>query len=158
MQPQLFRSLLLLSFGLISSGATAAYAVEQPSPDFLAQAVTDDERADLERLQQEANVAFTQATTLFSILLGALVLLIAVGVAMLWFLRRSVVQEVAAVVRTQLNEMTDLEHRIRAATRELNSVLKDAEEVADDIEQGAESFQDELAQKRRALTQALEEI
>ena len=67
---------------------------------------------------------------------------------MLWFLRRSVVQEVATVVRGQLNQMTDLEHKIRTASRELNSVLKDAEAIADDIEQEAEGFKDTLAEKQ----------
>jgi hypothetical protein len=119
---------------------------DTPCP-LVAQAVAPEERAELEQMQQQADLAYRRATTLFTVLLTLMVLLVAVGVVMLWVLRRSVVQEVATVVRGQLNQMTDLENRIRSATRDLNTVLKDAEDVADTIDQQAEDFKDDLADK-----------
>jgi len=148
----------LLTLCLLGSGLVAVQILPVTTPPAIAQTRLTAEQAELERLQQEANLAFTRATTLVSILLAALALLLILGVVMLWFLRRSVVQEVATVVRTQLNQMTDLEHKIRTAPRELNSVLKDAEDISDDIEQEAEGFKYVLEEKRRALNQALAEI
>ena len=74
-------------------------------------------QTDIEQLQQEADQAMDRATTLFVVLLGTLILLLGLGVVMLWVLRRSVVSEVATVVRGQLNEMSDLEGKIRTHVR-----------------------------------------
>ncbi|MEM6716539.1 MAG: hypothetical protein AAF622_15825, partial [Cyanobacteria bacterium P01_C01_bin.147] len=152
------RDSVLVALCLLGSGVTAMPVILLPPAPAIAQTLTDDEQADLERLQQEANLAFTRATTLVAILLTALALLLVLGVIMLWFLRRSVVQEVATAVRTQLNQMSDLEHKIRTATRELSNVLKDAEDISGDIEQEAEGFKDLLTEKRRVLNQALTAI
>ncbi|NJL87340.1 MAG: hypothetical protein HC886_17350 [Leptolyngbyaceae cyanobacterium SM1_1_3] len=123
----------------------------QPAQPLIAQSVTSQERQELERLQREANLAFSRATTLFVVLLGALVLLVGVGVAMLWFLRQSVVREVAAAVRTQLNEMTDLENQIRSATKELDQILHEAETLADELADRSEGFtQEATSQKQRS--------
>ncbi|MEM9769852.1 MAG: hypothetical protein AAF892_18465, partial [Cyanobacteria bacterium P01_D01_bin.71] len=106
------RNSVMLALCLWGGGFAPAIVWPQASSHLspaIAQTLTTDERAELERLQQEADLAFTRATTLVSILLAALALLLILGVLMLWFLRRSVVQEVATVVRTQLNQMTDLE-------------------------------------------------
>ncbi|HEY9736700.1 MAG TPA: hypothetical protein V6D06_10470, partial [Trichocoleus sp.] len=108
-RPSLFslmpRSLLVLVLTLLSSSVApealgiTGLSAQEP---LLAQRVTLQERAELEQLQQEADVAFSRATTLFVVLLGTLVLLIAIGMAMLWLMRRSVIQEVSVVVRMQL--------------------------------------------------------
>jgi uncharacterized protein YoxC len=155
---ELLRDSALVALCLMGGGIVPTAALTLSPAPAIAQTTTAEEQAELERLQQEANLAFTRATTLVAILLTALALLLVLGVAMLWFLRRSVVQEVATAVRTQLNQMSDLEHKIRTATRELNNVLKDAEDISDDIEQDAESFKDLLNEKRRVLNQALSEI
>ncbi|MEO1300342.1 MAG: hypothetical protein AAFW75_32150, partial [Cyanobacteria bacterium J06636_16] len=151
-------SALLLTLCFISGGAVIGSVEASQRSPIVAQASPSTTSADLERRQQEADAALRRATALFFILLATLVLLILIGIALLWFLRRSVVQEVATVVRAQLNQMTDLEHKIRTSTRELNNVLKDAEDLADDIESDAEGFKDELAEKRRVLSQAMAEI
>ncbi|MEO0647583.1 MAG: hypothetical protein AAFZ17_15720, partial [Cyanobacteria bacterium J06650_10] len=71
---------------------------------------------------------------LISLMLGLLVLILGAGVIMLWFLRRSVVNEVATIVRTQLNEMTELENKVHNATRSLNRVLADADELSGELQ------------------------
>jgi uncharacterized protein HemX len=86
-----------------------------------------------------------QATTLLSIMLGALVLLLGVGIAMLWALRRSVVNEVATIVRTQLNEMTELENKVHNATRSLNRILADADDLSASCRDAPTAFNGKLS-------------
>ena len=78
----------------LSHVAKAQFPQSGSRQPVLAQAVTPQEQQ-----LQAAELMYRRAVTLFIVLLGALVLLIGLGVASLWFLRRSVVQEVAAVVR-----------------------------------------------------------
>ena len=73
------------------------------------------------------------------VLLGTLIVLLGVGVVMLWLLRRSVVREVAEVVRGQLNEMTDLEGKIQAAGQDLDSILRTADQLSKELAQQTDS-------------------
>ena len=75
----------LLTLCLLGSGLVAVQILPVTTPPAIAQTRLTDEQAELERLQQEANLAFTRATTLVSILLAALALLLILGVVMLWF-------------------------------------------------------------------------
>ena len=111
----------------------------------------------LARQQQAADAALNRATTLFVVLLGTLIVLLGVGVVMLWLLRRSVVREVAEVVRGQLNEMTDLEGKIQAAGQDLDSILRTADQLSKALDQQTDRFSRDVGeqgttrQRERAL-------
>lgn len=133
----LIRALLMTGLGL-SGGmvARAETSRNQPpaAPTSTAMAQAAPTAAELAQLKQEADLAFSRATTLFFVLLGSLVVLLGVGVGMLWLMRRSVIQEVSVVVRNQINDITNLERKIHAATRDLEQILSQAEEMAGAIE------------------------
>ncbi|MGC1217146.1 MAG: hypothetical protein WA883_06705, partial [Phormidesmis sp.] len=97
-------------------------------------------------------------TDLISLMLGLLVLILAAGVIMLWFLRRSVVSEVATIVRTQLNEMTELENKVYSATRSLNRVLSEADDLSGELQGRSSNFQREIAAQREVLYGLIEEL
>jgi archaellum component FlaC len=74
------------------------------------------------------------------------------------FWKRSADRLAASIVADELNKMTDLESKIRAATRELNLVLQDAADRSSDLEDQTERFKDELADKRHALSRLTDEV
>ncbi|MEO0768523.1 MAG: hypothetical protein AAFY72_03685, partial [Cyanobacteria bacterium J06649_4] len=97
-------------------------------------------------------------TGLVTLMLGVLVLLIGSGIAILWFYRRSVVNEVATIVRTQLNEMTELENKVHNATRNLNRVLAEADDLSGELQGRSSNFQREIAAQREVLYDLIEEL
>ena len=65
-----WQSSWLVLLCLLSSGTGLAAPTFTATRPVLAQSLTVQDQEDLERLQQEANLAFTRATTLVSILLA----------------------------------------------------------------------------------------
>ena len=109
-------------------------------------------------IQPASENTVDQATTLLSLMVGALVLLLGVGIAMLWALRKSVVNEVATIVRTQLNEMTELENKVHNATRSLNRILADADDLSGELEGRSAGFQREIVAQREVLYNLVKEL
>ena len=97
-------------------------------------------------------------TTLVTLMLGLLVLILGAGIIMLWFLRRSVVNEVATIVRTQLNEMTELENKVHNATRSLNRVLAEADDLSGELQGRSSNFQREIVTQREVLHKLIDEL
>jgi F0F1-type ATP synthase membrane subunit b/b' len=155
------RPLLLLSLMLFSGswgyGRVNAAQPQRDSTLLLAQVSVDDIN-EIDQIRQEADLAFRRATTLFFVLLGTLVLLLGIGVVMLWLLRRSVIQEVSVVVRNQLNDITDLETKVQTATRELDRILSQAEEMSDEIDTRTNRFQEEATTKKQVLNRLVDDL
>ncbi|MEN8443777.1 MAG: hypothetical protein ABG776_02070, partial [Cyanobacteria bacterium J06555_13] len=106
----------------------------------------------------EAPATEETLTNLVTLMLGVLILMVGTGIVMLWFYRRSVVNEVATIVRTQLNEMTELENKVHNATRSLNRVLAEADDLSGDLQGRSSNFQREVAAQRDVLYKLVEEL
>ncbi len=155
------RSLLMLSLILLSGGfvlVAGKSPVTAASSNLVAQSSNLGNAAELEQLRREADLAFNRATTLFFVLLGTLILLLGVGVAMLWLMRRSVIQEVSEVVRNQLNDITDLETKIQSATRDLDYILSQANEKSTEISTRTNRFQEEAVTKKQVLNRLVDDL
>ncbi|MFM7472198.1 MAG: hypothetical protein ACKO5P_11925, partial [Nodosilinea sp.] len=155
--PTLASALLLSSLVLGGGGLVRADARQSgENPTVVAQ--ISPAPSELAQLKRDADLAFSRATTLFFVLLGTLVLLLGVGVVMLWLMRRSVIQEVSVVVRNQINDITNLERKIYAATRDLEQVLTQAEEMASTIESRTDRFQEEALTKKQVLNRLVDDL
>lgn len=157
----LIPALLIAGLGL-GGGMVARAEIgqdDQPvAPPSMVLAQATPTTAELAQLKQEADLAFSRATTLFFVLLGSLVALLGVGVGMLWLMRRSVIQEVSVVVRNQINDITNLERKIHAATRDLEQILSQAEEMASAIESRTDRFQEEALTKKQVLNRLVDDL
>ncbi|NEP49304.1 MAG: hypothetical protein F6K65_10930, partial [Moorea sp. SIO3C2] len=115
-----WRSTIVLSFFLLPVGLGSAQSIEpDPPKQIVAQSSSQ------KPVQTDANLSFKRVTLLSNVLLivlVTLVLLLVAAIAALWLLRRSVIREVAQIVRAHLNEMTDLEDRIASANKNVESI------------------------------------
>ncbi|MEL6855713.1 MAG: hypothetical protein AAFO83_11480, partial [Cyanobacteria bacterium J06607_13] len=126
---------------------------------------TDTTQADTTAVPAPVQLPITQQrnpestlTNLVTLMLGLLVLMVSTGIVMLWFYRRSVVNEVATIVRTQLNEMTELENKVHNATRNLNRVLAEADDLSGELQGRSSNFQREIAAQREVLYTLVDEL
>ncbi|PZO56063.1 MAG: hypothetical protein DCF15_09610 [Phormidesmis priestleyi] len=138
---------------------TPKTTVEVPSAASVANPLddsVDDPTVAIAQLPSENRV--DQATTLLIVMIGAFVLVLGMGVVLLWSLRKSVVNEVATIVRTQLNEMTELENKVHSATRSLNRILADADDLSGDLKGRSSHFQKEVIAQREVLAGLVKEL
>ncbi|MEO0518356.1 MAG: hypothetical protein AAF171_13770, partial [Cyanobacteria bacterium P01_A01_bin.116] len=142
----------------VQNGTAIAQTTVQPAPADTPSAEAAPTALSATQQQRQTEDALNRAETLFAVMIGALILLLGTGMAMLWALRKSVVNEVATVVRTQLNEMTELENRVHNATRSLNRVLADTDDMAGELEGRSNSFQREIVAQREVLYNLVEEL
>ncbi|HAA29916.1 MAG TPA: hypothetical protein DCE56_22215, partial [Cyanobacteria bacterium UBA8553] len=159
---------VILSTFLLSVGLAMAQPVKPNAEINPTSALSTRERQELDRLREdrriqqqvqlEANRAFNQTTTLFNVMLATLALLLGGAIAALWLLRRAVIQEVAALVRTHLKEMGDLEGKISHAHQDVQKILQEAENLEADLHNEADIFQQEIGTKRENLSQLLSEV
>ena len=142
----------------ISPVAPPAENVQTVEPIAPNAADLDTNNLDTAVRSQDTEATLNQATTLLTVMLAALGVLLGVGIAMLWALRKSVVNEVATIVRTQLNEMTELENKVHNATRSLNRVLADADDLSGELQGRSNNFQREVTAQREILYKLIEEL
>ncbi|NEQ22241.1 MAG: hypothetical protein F6K28_24215, partial [Microcoleus sp. SIO2G3] len=160
---------VILSTFLLSVDLANAQSANPNAPESTPTSViSNQERQELERLREERRIseqvqveasrAFTRTTTLFNIMLATLALLLAGSLVALFLLRRAVIREVAELVRTHLNEVGDLEGKIKSANQQAQTLLQETEEIGDEINTEAQNFQQELGSKREHLSQLLSEV
>ncbi|HEY9709650.1 MAG TPA: hypothetical protein V6D48_15705, partial [Oculatellaceae cyanobacterium] len=160
---------VMLSTFLLSVGLAMAQPVNPNAPgENPNSGLSTRERQELDRLREdrriqqqvqlEANRAFSRTTTLFNVMLATLALLLAGAIAALWLLRRAVIQEVAALVRTHLKELGDLEGKIAHANQDVRKILQEAQNLEADLHNEAGIFQQEIGDKRENLSQLLSEV
>ena len=125
-------------------------AIAPVTPPAIAQTDETSETVDLEDLNR--------TTTLFNAMLIVLALLLGTAIAGLWMLRRSVVREVTVIVKDHLNELTDLEDRISAAHKELRSLLKETDVLAEELDEGVVTFRRDVKARRDELSALLSDF
>ena len=156
----------LLAFWVMSAAISSAEVMKpvETKTSLLAQTVTPTEvappSANSPNLtqQRETEAALGRATTLFAVMLGALVLLLGIGIFMLWALRKSAIREVVSIMSAQSNELTALENKVHNATRSLNRVLADADELSGELQGRSSNFQREIGAQREVLHNLIEEL
>ena len=156
-------STFLLSVGIASAaikpntlqptGASIQLAQAQPELEQLRQ-----ERQVQQQVQAEANRIFNRTMSLFNILLATLALLLAAAIVALILLRRSVIREVAEIVRANLKELGELEVKLNTANQKVDNILKEAEDIVDDINDEAGNLQQEINVKRQGLSELQSEL
>ncbi|MEO1637160.1 MAG: hypothetical protein AAFS04_18985, partial [Cyanobacteria bacterium J06631_9] len=137
---------------------TPQIIITQATPQTSPETIDQPTEAPIPAQPQDVERALDQANNLITLMLGLIVLILGGGIVMLWFLRRSVVSQVATAVRTQLNEMTELENKVYNATRSLNRVLTEADDLSGELQGRSSNFQREVAAQREVLYNLIEEL
>ncbi|MEO1444901.1 MAG: hypothetical protein AAFV46_01445, partial [Cyanobacteria bacterium J06635_11] len=79
----------------VQNGEAIAQTTVQPAPTDTPPAEAAPTALSATQQQRQTEDALNRAVTLFAVMIGALILLLGTGMAMLWALRKSVVNEVA---------------------------------------------------------------
>ncbi|HEY9893930.1 MAG TPA: hypothetical protein V6D34_00730, partial [Candidatus Sericytochromatia bacterium] len=149
-------SVLLLSLGAtvqpVRSSLTER-SLGQAMP--LAQLQTDTPSAPS---QSSSDRSVARITTLFNVLLGILIVLLAATIAALWLLRRAVIQEIATRATEQLEGLQELESQIAKTRENAKTILEEVETIADDVAEEAELFQQDVAKERDTLSSLIVDL
>ncbi|NJO41531.1 MAG: hypothetical protein HC865_13060 [Cyanobacteria bacterium RU_5_0] len=101
------------------------------------------------QIQNEVDRAFSHTTTLLNALIGVLTFLPVLAAVGIWFIRRSVINQITSEIKKQLKEEVEkqLEADVTAELKQQTAIFKQ------EIEQLKAEFADQLAQLKRSASQ-----
>ncbi|NEQ55176.1 MAG: hypothetical protein F6K11_34490, partial [Leptolyngbya sp. SIO3F4] len=147
---------LALTLILMCAPIQPSLAQTAPSPTTSGDVITTSQGA------ENGSNSADWSIVLLIVLISALILLLGMGMAMLWVMRRAVETEVTKRVTenvfSQLNEIENLESKVRAATRKIDDILAEADDRADELVKRSSSFQQDLTTQRNSLGKLLADI